>query len=1129
MGTEPGLVIGALASTGVKRPVVANLVMLAVIGAGIVFGLNLRREFFPEVRPNEVLVTAPYPGAAPDEVERSLAIKIEDPLSDLTDVVEINTIVSEGVAIVRVEFEDGTDIDAAVADVKREIDALQDLPEDADKIVVTSVEPNLPAVVLALYGENVDERVLKDEIRRMRDDLRTLPGMGDVTVNGTRRDEIRVEVSPGSLIEHGLSVANVADQIAAAMVELPTGITQGSQANRTTRVDAPDRTAEGVRDIVVTARDGQRVTVDDIADVTEGFVDTDVYARYNRQPTVSLTAFKVGNRDVVEISEMVKAYAKGRRGDDLKLNPFEQITLALAGAGAGEPSHRVQAYHLGLSRFHEYGPPPGTLIETTDLARFVVGRLDLLTRNAFWGGVLVFGVLVLLLNWRVSFWVATGLIVAMLGTLAMMHFVGLTLNLLSMFGLIIVIGILVDDAIVVAENITAHHERGAPARVAAIEGTKQVGWPVVATVLTSVFAFLPLALVEGVIGDFMQFLPVIVGVSLMVSLLEALFILPSHMAESLAAADKRGNANQGWFARLERRMDRWRTWFFDGFITPGYMGLLRVAIKYRYIAVAVSMGIALISIGMITGGRLPFIFFETEDAETINIEVRMPVGTPTDETLRVVKKLERAALTLSSDLAPDGIDVPPDEDAVLSVFAQAGSIGDLNGEGNDSDASHIGQLVIELRPVEDRDISSEQVRELIRDRAGELPGVESLRMAEVSGGPGGPALTYTATGESRVALDAAVAELKRVLSEYDAIYDIADDAQSGQRELRFKLRNGAAEMGFNEAFLGRQIQGAVRGIEAFTFAGDREDVDVRVMLPENVRTSAVALEDLFVFTPQGNPVPLGEIAEVEEGEAYASVTRLNRQRAVTVTAEVRRAEAIPEEIQRELKPRIAEIADAYPGIQFLERGRQEDVNDSFSSLPLGMMVALVLVYVTLAILFDSFIQPLVVMSAIPFAVIGMVFGHMLMGYAMTFLSVIGFVALSGIVVNDSLIFIEFFNEERAAGKGVRESALAAGRARVRAILLTTITTVLGLLPLLTEQSLQARFLIPMAITLAFGLMSGTLIILVVLPCLLMVVSDLRHVLHLLWHGKQLESPDNPFRDLASREEEAPPSGTPAGA
>ncbi|MEO1583209.1 MAG: efflux RND transporter permease subunit [Planctomycetota bacterium] len=1117
----------SLPAFGVRKPVVANLVMFAIILAGVVFGVGLRREFFPEVNPSLVQVLAPYPGASPDEVESALATKIEDAVDSLDDIKEITSVVQEGLASVAIEFDEGVDINEKVQEVKREMDALQDLPDESDRIIVSEIEPNLPTINVSLYG-STDEQTMKQAIRTIQDDLESIEGMGDLAIAGVRRDEIRIEVRPEAVVKHGLSLPAISERVRGDMLELPGGTLKSATSNVAVRTLGAEERAEQVRSIVVKAgEDGQVVRIGDIAEVQEGFADIDVRSRLNGEPAFSLTVFKVGEQDAVEIAELVKAYVAGVQGEPIDLTIGERVSSALGGMAVamqhgrasglaraqGKPpperpdqpaaSARIEAYELGLERGRAGGVPPGAQIAvTTDLAKFIVGRLDLLTRNAAFGGLLVFLVLMLLLNWRVSFWVAVGLAVALIGTLAVMYFVGITLNLLSMFGLIIVLGLLVDDAIVVAENITARHEAGDDHIEAAIQGTKQVEWPVVSTVLTTICAFLPLALVQGEIGDLLEVLPIVVACALAVSLVECLFILPAHMSHSLRATDRaRAKGGSGPIRWLETKVDRGREYFFGRLLIPAYTKVLKLSLRFRYVSLAAAVMCVTISAGMFAGGKVEFIFFETDDAETIDGSLVMPIGTPTGQTDEVLRRIEAACLN---------------QPEIRQVFASAGSRASLEGDGA-SEQSHLGQVILEVMPVEERQAQglreSSQIMQAIRDELGELPGVKSFRLEGVSGGPAGPPITLTVIGTDPARIDSAVAGVKALLAEYPAVENVSDNADRGQRELRFTLRDGANELGFTTASVAQQIRGAVFGLEPYTFAGDEEDVDVRVTMPERVRRSIAALEATHLISPAGRPVPLREVVRIDESEGYATVRRLDGKRAVTVTADVN-TEANPETISAALKPRLASLAASTPGIDILAKGRQEEVADSFATLPLGMAVAGALIFVVLAWLFGSYTQPLVVMFAIPFATIGMIWGHFLLGYSMTFLSLIGFVALAGVVVNDSLILMEFYNEERRRGLAVYDACIAAGRARVRAILLTTVTTVLGLTPLLLEQSFQAKFLIPMAITISGGLISATAIILLVLPCLLLIFSDIGVLLRTLWSGRVAERAE-PSRTIGS--------------
>lgn len=1077
----------SLSSFGVRRPVVADLTMWAVIAAGLIFGAGLTREFFPETRPNRVQVSAPYPGASPDEVETSIATKIEDALSTLDDVKEITSTVVEGGASIVVEFEDRVDVKDAVAEVKREVDALQDFPAEVERITVRELEPNLPVIVLSIFG-NASEREMKDAILEIRDDLRSLPNMGDVLISGIRTNEIRVEVDPAELVRHGLSIAGVAERVRQAMVELPGGTVRSGTSTISVRTMGAMERSEEIRDIVVKAGEGGFVLrLSDIATVSEGFADIDLAERLNGKPSASVTILKVGRQDAVRLSEVVKAYAAGLSGEAFEPTRGESFKMRLRRPGSTDPvSDRQRAWELGASRA-ERTPLPGEVALTTDLARFIVGRLDLLTRNAISGAILVFITLTLFLNIRVSFWVTGGMIISIIGTLAVMHFAGISLNLLSMFGLIIVVGLLVDDAIVVSENIASKHEAGMEPERAAIEGAEQVAWPVVGTVLTTVCAFMPLTFLDGQTGELLAQLPMVAACALGVSLLEALFILPRHMAHTLKVQDRlEASGKRTIVGRLESGFDRAREAFLHDRLIPTYGRVLAWCLRRRWLTLTAVFAVLVVSLGMLAGGRLQFVFLDASDAETVTAELRMPVGTPLAETNRIAREIERAAL---------------EQPEVTSVYALVGSISSLSGDGGSAQQTHLAQLIMELAPVEQRDRTSDAVIVAMRKSLGDLPGVKSLRIQGMVGGPEGTDITLTVAGDDPSRLAPVAAAIEGALAEFDGVYDIANDADRGQRELRIRLRPGASELGFTTENVARQVRASVFGLEAHTFPGRLEDVDVRVTLPESTRRSIATIESLRISSPTGASVPIAEVCTLEEVEGYATVRRLNGDRAITVSADVDAAVASTEQITAALAPLLRQIELENPGVRVMERGRQKDMAESFQRLPLGMLTALGLIYVVLAWLFANHIQPLLVMTAIPFSMIGVVWGHLLLGFDMTFLSLIGFVALSGVVVNDSLVYIEFYNLEMKKGVSSLDALLAAGKNRIRAILLTTITTVAGLAPIMLEQSFQARFLIPMAITISFGLMSATGLILIALPCLIGACGDVRRVARRLWSGQ----------------------------
>jgi HAE1 family hydrophobic/amphiphilic exporter-1 len=1064
-----------LSRFAVRKTVPINLLVAAILIAGITCGLTLRREFFPEIDPQSVLITMPYPGATPAEVEDSLAIKVEDKLADIDEIDEIFTTVAEGGGGITVRLHDGVNSRKALDEIDRAIDALRDLPADSERIQAQLLEPRLPVIRMALYGP-LDEQVMKRAIRAIRDDLRMLPGMGEITIDGVREYEVRVDVDRAALMQNSLSLPQVSEAIRQWMAEVPGGTVRTATGNVRFRTMGVEERREAIRDIVVLAGpDGTAVRVRDIAEVHEGFVDEQVVNRFNGEPAAGLTVYKVGKQDVVKIAEMVRAYVDGRRGEAFHPRMLERLFT----------SDRYRAWDLGA---HAARPlPPGAKVQTiSDLARFVEGRLELLSRNALQGAGLVFLVLLIFLSLRSATWVLLGLTVAISGTLVLMFCFDITLNLLTMFGLIVVLGMLVDDGIVVAENIETNARRGEPALQAAISGATEMWWPVVVTVLTTVVAFLPLTFIKGEIGDLLGALPTVVACALAMSLVEALLILPSHMGHSLAKAQRRQPR------RIDQLMHRYETWrdrlILDRLV-PAYGRVLQTLLHYRYITTAAAAAVLLISLGMVAGDRVTFTFLDSTDSETIVVDLRMPIGSAIDLTEDAVRRIERAALD------------QPEVNTVSSIVGQRANIDTGIAEAY---ASHVAQMFIELHPVEQRSRESRLVIDSLRQATrGQLDEVDRIRYSEISGGPGGQDITVRIRGQDTQQIETAARRVKLMLAEFDGVYDIADDNDLGQVEMQVRLHPGAAALGFTVADVATQMRGFLYGLDAHVFADEEEDIDVRVRLDEATRRSLFAVDQIWLTSPTGRLVPLNEVARVEEATTYATIKRVDRRRAITVSADTA-PWLSPETVTARLD--LGALRDEFPALTIDYAGRQEQMADAFASLPWGFLAAVILIYVQIAWLFDSYAQPLMVMLVIPFSLIGVVWGHFLLGYNMTFLSLIGYVALSGIVVNDSIIFVNFYNNERNAGHSVFDALVHAGRARLRAIILTTVTTVCGLLPLMLEQSFQARFLIPMAISLAVGLISATVVVLVILPCIMLIFYDVKSTAHQLWHGRPLPMP-----------------------
>lgn len=1076
---------------GVHKPVPARLLMMGLIIAGIYCGLTMRREFFPQTDPDRARILLPFPGATPQEIEESLARKVEDAVADLEEIEKIETIIGEGRGVVIVQFHDGIELRTGIDEVQTAVDSLQDLPADAERIRVQELRPNIPVAMVTLFGD-VDEATLKTAMRAMADDLRSLPGMGTITLSGVRDYELRVDVEASRLLEHGLSLPRVADTITAWMRDIPGGSVRTATGNINVRTLGVVEQAAAIKLIPLKATaEGQVLRVGDIATVREDFVDEQVERRFNGKPAVSLTAFKTADEDAIEIAEMIRGYVAGRRGEPPPSAWTDRIARALAPPGAVVAEDRrapstplwESARHRGWALGNrDPAPLPAEIAIHSDLARLIEGRLALLTDNARQGVVLIFIAVVIFLNLRTAYSVVKGLFTAICGTLLAMVLLDVTLNLLTMFGLLITLGMLEDDAIVVSENIISRHERGDDPFTAAIRGAEQVFWPVMATVLTTIVAFLPLTFISGPVGDLISALPLVVLCSLMVSVVETTLILPSHIAHSL---EKRARRAPGRIELTLERLWAWRDRVGTARVIDAYAWAMKWMLEYRYISTSVALATLIISFGMIAGGRLPFTFLPKNDAETLVADIRLPVGSPLVATEVVVARVERAALAQAE---------------VKTVGSILGERTDVETALVDAPSTNTAQIFIELTSVESRSRESQQVLASIRDALGATPEVEELRFSEISGGPSGTDITIEVRGDDRELALLAVERVKALLEGFDGVRDVSDDDLAGSPEIQITLRPGAAALGLSVADVARQVRGILFGLDAHVFSDRREDIDVRVRMDEGSRRRLDSIEELWVVTPTGRRVPLIEVADLRDGSSYSTIRRVDRERTISVLADC----AIgvnPEEVSRSIAPRLVLLEQEFPGLTIRSAGRAQDLRDAVSTLPIAFGAAMLMIYAILAWLFSSYTQPFAVMIAIPFAVIGVVWGHLLMGYQLDFLSLIGFVALSGVVVNNSLVFVEFFNERRAGGMPMREALLESGRLRLRPILLTSVTTFVGLAPLIFEQSFQAKFLIPMAIAISFGLLSSTVLTLMVLPCILVIMDDVKAASHWLWFGR----------------------------
>lgn len=1070
----------------VRNTVLVNMLMLVILFAGIAFAFTLTREMFPESRPDKLTVTAFYPGVQPEELEKAITIKVEEAIRDVDGIEKVDSQVSEGLSVsILTLLSDVKNVDSVLQEVKNEIDALEDLPDDLEKVTVNKAMPRIPVISVALFGEG-NEAGLKKAARDLRDDLLALDGISEVEITGTRSDEISVEIRPDRLMEFNVTFDEVAAAIRTTNLDISGGQLKGNRSTVAVRTLGEKTRGDELKQLVIRSQtDGRKIVLSDVAVIYDAFVETDLESLFNGKHGVNVVAYAAQNQDAIQISSQIKAFIAGKRGEEFRPSGFD--TGALAGL-LGKPdlqkvydtSHANPFDHAFEYQLH------------TDVARFVEGRLDLLTRNGIAGLMLVLVTLNLFLNWRVALWAAVGLIVSFLGTFVVMWLLGASINLLSMFGLIIVLGIIVDDAIVIGENIYRHVEEGMPAVEAAIKGAEEVMWPVIIAVLTTIGAFAPMFFIKGQIGDFMSELPIVVIAALSISLLEAIVILPAHLSHLPPRAPKpteptshpHSKTGQSFLARIGTFQES----IMSRFMMRPYEWFLRMALRWRYVTIAVAVSGLIVSAGLVAGDIVPFQFIQKMDSESVICNLEMPVGTSAENLKEQIEVL--TDYVVDKDLFPE----------IVNVQTMIARQVDVTGAGAVAvqDQSHLGQLVLEICPADERSRSSEELVNLFREFSlTELSGLNSVKWQEMNGGPGGNDIEIQVSGNDVDELMVVIDRLKKMLGEYDGVFDLDDNLDRGKQELRLRLRESARSTGVTVGMLGGYVRGAMFGTEARRITRNREDVKIMVRYPESYRDNLYNLESMWIPTANQsatrNWVPISEIAEIEPAGSYATISRSRQQRAITVFGAIDAEVAKSSEVNGQIQKRLPELTAEFPGVRIDFLGQSEEMAKAFGGLRLAFPVALLLIYTMLAGLFKSYVQPFVVMSAIPFGVFGAIIGHWMTDNPITILSLIGMVALTGILVNDSLVLVDFINKRQAAGLSPFEASVEGARLRLRAILLTTLTTVAGLTPLMFETSFQAKFLIPMAVTLTFGLMFATVLTLIIVPVLNLIWCDLKEL------------------------------------
>ena len=1025
----------------IRNRVTANLLMVFILVAGSFGAISLRKQVFPEFSPELINISVAYPGASPIEVEEAIVVPTEAALESIDEVEEVNATASQSLAVVTAELRSGVDKQQVLDEVKSAIDRIRTFPVQIERPVVNLASPRSQVIQLVVSG-NVGERALKVLAKEARDDLIALGAISDVQISGTRDYELSIEVSSDILDAYGFSLSQLATIVRRESLELSGGEIETRDGRVLLRTQGRNQTAEDFRDIVVLAEaDGTEVLLSDIATVTDGFANSDLAATFNGQRAVVVTAYRVGEESVLDVAEAVHTY---------------------------------------VANFSARLPKGVTASVWQDQSIVLDGRLKLLIKNGILGLTLVLIALTLFLDLQLAAWTAIGIGISFIGAFALLAPLGVTMNTISLFGFILALGIVVDDAIVMGENIFAEREKGRSPLEAAEVGAIRIARPVVFAVLTTVVAFAPLLFIEGTLGRLLIDLPLVVITVLLLSLVEALFILPMHLSHDDASI-RTTNRFRGRINETRAQIDIALQKFISGPLTRG----VRFSILNPGVIMSGALASILICFGLIGGGRLPFSFLPSIQGETVVANLQMPPGTSVERTLEVIQEIETSVLRAGDRMA---MDLPSEHPSpIQNLYSVVGGGGGGGGPGQTdtprSSSSSRSSLTVELPNPEVSAFTPLAFETAWRAELPELSGVRSFTITSDFFRVAEAIQVQLASGDEQ-ALKAASADVARELAQFSGVFDILTDDDRGEQEFQIDLRPDARTLSITLEDLANQVRGAFFGAEVQRLQRDGEEMPVYIRLPESERDAVAALLVFRVSTPGGARAPLDQVATISLGSTPTSITRREGERIVSVTADADESVVTTDEVNRQLERVVLPmLSERHPGVSFGLSGERAEQDDTFASLGRGFMLALLGIFALLAIPLNSYIQPLVIMSAIPFGIIGALIGHAIIGVPVGLFSLFGIIGLTGVVVNDTLVFMDFVNAEKDRGLVLEDALLNAARQRFRPIFLTSLTTFLGISPLIFERSIQAQFLAPTAVSLGFGILFATLLIMVVVPAL----------------------------------------------
>lgn len=1031
-----------------ESPVAANLAMIFVIAAGLIAATSLPQRTFPEFTLDQIRVSVVYTGASPEEIEQSIIRPIEDQLSGIDGVDEMTATASEGLGTVSLELKLGEDTATKLDEVKAEVDRIQVFPEEAEEPSVVQADRLNRVLEIAVHG-NASEPVLKEQAERLKDELARLPSVSFIEVANTRDYEISIEIDRDTLNAYGLTLRQVAQIVSANSLELPGGSIDTDTLTVPLRTLGRNFTGADFANIVIlTGDNGAKVRLGDIATVIDGFENSDLAATFGGEPSATVNVFRIGNEQVLSIVDEVSTYL------DAEFRPSLP-------AGIDATIWRNDAEELQ-------------------------NRLDLLLKNAVLGLALVVLCLALFLDFRIAFWSAIGIGIAFVGTFAVMTLADMSINMISLFGFILAIGIVVDNAIVVGENIYKNVERGKAPLQAAVNGTQRIAVPVIFSALTTIVAFTPLLQLPGILGKFLKDIPTVVIIVLTLSLLQALFILPRHLSHLDVPNGRRPNILLRALNAVRRRVDAGLRWV----IRVPLDRTLRFTTRRYLVPIATTVALLILTFGLLTHGYVRFSFFPSIEAKFVTAEVEMVDGTTFSRTAAVTERLrlaaERAGDRIQSTL-PAG--APPVIRGIYMVVGRSAAEGGPNPTAA-RDGAERASIDVRLIDPELRDFPTRAFENAWRDEIGDIAGVKRLSL-DSSLVNAGDAIALEMSVPDGQDIRPVLDEIREGLNRIPGVIEIRDDLSAGRFEYKLSLKDEARIYGLQGNDLAQQMRNAFFGAEATRVQRGRDDVRVYVRLPSDQRSSVADLLATKIRTPDGDLIPLSTVAEIGEGLSPTEILRRDGRTISTVTADVDFAVISGQEantiIRTELLPPLLET---YSGLIVEFGGEQRTQGDAGAALGTAVGVALFVIFALLALIFRSYVQPIVVMVAIPLGLIGAIAGHLIMGLPITLLSIFGFIGLAGVVINNSLIMIDLFNEYLGQGMDTRSAVIQGTKDRFRPILLTSLTTFLGVFPLIMETSLQAQFLIPLAVSIGFGVLLGSVIIVLSVPSVFIAQSKL---------------------------------------